>query len=208
MIQILYRSAQVSPPPSPSISNKINNDITNSSQKILPETGDQMTTELPNNKRPLSVSTEPSLDDGNLFLSPINLKTILTNNTKALTPITSKKRSQSLTRFIENLDETLKPIKPILKDKNNNFILDFHQFKSLLENACSIENPIDITKGKIKNYKNFTKNCVTDHASGGVAIYIEDTILSQEITITSNLEVVAVSYTTYKPTYMQYLSAK
>ena len=110
-----------------------------------------MTTDLPNNKRPLSVSTEPSLDDGNEypFLPPINSKTILTNNTKASIPTTSKKcpkRSQSLTRFIENLDETLKPIKPILNDKNNNFILDFHQFKSLLENACSIENPFEITK--------------------------------------------------------------
>ena len=60
---------QTSPdiPPPPPISNKINNDITNNSQKSLPETGDQMTTDLPNNKRPLSVCTEPSLDDGNEY---------------------------------------------------------------------------------------------------------------------------------------------
>ena len=49
-----------------------------------------------------------------------------------------------------------------------------------------------LSSGKIKNYKNFTKNRITDHASGGVAIYIKYAILSQEITITSNLEVVAV----------------
>ena len=29
---------------------------------------------------------------------------------------------------------------------------------------------------KLKNYKAFTKNRTTDHASGGVAIYIKDTI--------------------------------
>ena len=54
-----------------------------------------------------------------------------------------------------------------------------------------------LTSGKVKNYKTFTKNRITDHASGGVAIYIKDTIFSQKITITSNLEVVAVKVTTY-----------
>ena len=52
-----------------------------------------------------------------------------------------------------------------------------------------------LTSGKIKNYKTFTKNRITNHASGGVAIYMKDTLFSQEITITSNLEVVAVKVT-------------
>ena len=43
-----------------------------------------------------------------------------------------------------------------------------------------------LNSGKLKNYKAFSKNSFTDHASGGVAIYIKDTIHSQEIAITSN----------------------
>ena len=48
-----------------------------------------------------------------------------------------------------------------------------------------------LSSDKLKNYKAFTKNRSTDHASGGVVIYIKDTIHSQEIVITSNLKVVA-----------------
>ena len=44
---------------------------------------------------------------------------------------------------------------------------------------------------KLKNYKAFIKNRSTDHAGGGVAIYIKNTFHSQEVAITSNLEVVA-----------------
>ena len=40
----------------------------------------------------------------------------------------------------------LKPIKLTLDDTKNNFIFNYYQFKSLLENACSTNNPIDIIK--------------------------------------------------------------
>ena len=48
-----------------------------------------------------------------------------------------------------------------------------------------------LSSGKLKNYKAFAKNRSSDHASDGVAICIKDIIHSQEIAITSNLEVVA-----------------
>ena len=40
----------------------------------------------------------------------------------------------------------LKPVKPTLDDTKNNVVLNYYQFKSLLENACSTNNLIDITK--------------------------------------------------------------
>lgn len=49
--------------------------------------------------------------------------------------------------------------------------------------------------GKIKNYRAYAKNRVTNHASGGVATFIKSNIFSQEINITSNLEVIATKIT-------------
>ena len=97
------------------------------------------------------MSTDSCSEDGNKypFVSPTNPKTTPTGNIKESTPniiIKLPKRSQSLTRFIEKLDEILKPVKPTLDDTKNNFILNYYQFKSLLENACNTDNPIDIIK--------------------------------------------------------------
>ena len=135
----------------PNISNIIEIEIINKQQKALPETDDLTDYKLPNYKRSLSVSTDSYSGDGNKypFLFPNNPKTTPTGNIKESTPNTIIKRSklsQSLTRFIEKLDEMLKPIKPTLDDTKNNFILNYYKFKSLLENACSTDNLIDIIK--------------------------------------------------------------
>lgn len=49
---------------------------------------------------------------------------------------------------------------------------------------------------KLKNFKCFFKNRInTTKASGGVATYIDESLISQEIHLDTNLEAVAVSVT-------------
>ena len=44
------------------------------------------------------------------------------------------------------MDDLLKPVKQILEDPTNNFVLNYIQLKSFLENAIGNEDPIDTTK--------------------------------------------------------------
>ena len=127
-------------------SNIIEIEATNNHWKTLPET-DYLTDY---NRLP-SVATDSGSEDGNKypFLLPTNPKTISTGNIKKSTSntiIKRPKRSQSLTKFSEKLDEMLKPVKPTLDDIKSNFILNYCQFMCLLENACGTGNPIDIIK--------------------------------------------------------------
>ena len=105
---------------------------------------------LTNYNTPPSVATDSGSEDGNRYpFLPTNPKTTSTGNIKETTSntiIKRTKRSQTLTKFSEKLDEMLKPVKPTLHDAKSNFILNYCQFKCLLENACVTGNPIDIIK--------------------------------------------------------------
>ena len=140
------------------ISNITEIEATNNHWKTLSETDNLTDYELLNYNRPRSVSTDSGSKDGNEcpFLLPTNPKTTSTGNIMESTSNTIIKRpmrSQSLTRFSEKLDEMLKPVKPTLDDTKSNFILNYCQFKSLLENACSTGNPIDIIKDYTQDSK-------------------------------------------------------
>ena len=111
----------------PNISNITEIETTSNYRKTLLETDFNR---LPNYKRPLSVPTDSYSEDGNEYLflppTPDQPEDHPTGNIKESTPITiakRPKRSQSLTRFIEKLDEMLKPIKLTLDDTKSNFIL-------------------------------------------------------------------------------------
>ena len=83
------------------------------------------------------------------FLLPTNSKTTSTGNIKESTSNTIIKRprlSQSLSKISEKIDEMLKPLEPTLDDTKSNNILNYCQFKCLLENACGTGNPIAIIK--------------------------------------------------------------
>ena len=59
----------------------------------------------------------------------------------------------------------LKPVKPTLDVTKNNFVFNYSQFKSLLENACSTDNPTDITNDYTQKTKALLHMIETVHAS-------------------------------------------
>ena len=104
------------------------------------------------------MATDYGSEDGNKypFLLPTNPKTTSTGNIKKSASnsiIKRPKRSQPLTKFSEKLDEMLKPVKPTLDDIKSNFILNYCEFKCILENACGTGNPTDIIEDYTQDSK-------------------------------------------------------
>lgn len=112
-----------------------------------------MEIECPSNvhKRPLSSTTgsKSDIDPDSEILKTSNPNTghaNCQNDTTRTTQRKKHKRSQSLITAIEKIDEMLQPAKAALDDAKNKFILNYDQFKSLLENTFGVEYPADIAK--------------------------------------------------------------
>lgn len=88
----------------------------------------------------------------------------------------------------------------ILQWNLNGYFTHIESIKLLINDYLPLVICIEETHFKhqnvtLKNYVPFLRNRVTDHSSGGTAIFVRDDIESTEIQLQTNLEIVAVSVT-------------